>query len=88
MKLTNTYPVNITSGYFALLQIGLAVEVLGVYITKAVLVGGPQDQDVGRDHLVAGEVHHVPHLHVLPQSFDITTTTATKEGGMNYLFSF
>lgn len=49
------------------LEVGLAVQVAGVDVAHSVGVGAPQQEHVGGDHLVVGQVHQVADAQVAPE---------------------
>ncbi len=73
-----TYPFNESSWHFPLFEVCLSIQVLCVDVAEAVFVRRPQDQDVGGDHLVAGQVNQIADPDIGPQTFAVSAQRAEK----------
>ncbi len=73
-----THSFNESSWYFPLFEVCLPIQVLCVDVAEAVFVRWPQDQDVGGDHLVAGQVNQIADPDIGPQTFAVSAQRAEK----------
>lgn len=60
-----------TSHDLSLLEVSLAVQIARVEVGEALGVAAPEQQQVGRHHLVVRQVNEVACLYVLPGYFNV-----------------